>query len=148
MDFSHLYLSTEGRIGRKMWWIGHIILAVIVLVITLIMSGLFGPLSLAMRLINLILVLVIAYPAYAVSAKRFQDRNKNGALGAILIGISVFSVLLQLFGIGVSSDPTNPSAFGMILGIATMAVGIWYLIDLGILRGTVGDNDYGPDPVG
>jgi uncharacterized membrane protein YhaH (DUF805 family) len=148
MDFSHLYLSTEGRIGRQNWWIGHIVLAVIVLVITLIVSGLFGSLSIATRLINFILVLVLAYPAYAVSAKRFQDRNKNGALGAILIAISIFSSLLQLFGIGVSSDPMHPSTFGMILGIATMAVGIWYLIELGILRGTVGANQYGPDPVG
>lgn len=148
MDFSHLYLSTEGRIGRQMWWIGHIILGVIAIVITVIVAKLFGQLSFVTSLINFIWILIVAYPAYAVSAKRFQDRNKNGALGAILIGISVFSALLQLLGIGVSSDPMHPSTFGMILGLAVLAVGIWYLIDLGILRGTVGDNDYGPDPVG
>lgn len=148
MDFSHLYLSTEGRIGRQLWWIGHIILGVIGIVITVVVTKLFGQLSFATRLISLIWILAVAYPAYAVSAKRFQDRNKNGALGAILIGISAFSVLLQLFGIGVSSDPMHPSTFGMILRLATLAVAIWYLIELGILRGTVGANDYGPDPVG
>jgi uncharacterized membrane protein YhaH (DUF805 family) len=148
MDFSHLYLSTEGRIGRQMWWIGHIILGGIGIVIMVIAVKLFGQLTFASRLISLIWILIVAYPAYAVSAKRFQDRNKNGALGAILIGISAFSALLQLFGIGVSSDPIHPSTFGMILGIAALAVAIWYLIELGILRGTVGGNDYGPDPVG
>lgn len=148
MDFSHLYLSTEGRIGRKMWWIGHIILGVIGIVITLIVAKLFGQLSLASRLISFIWIVAIAYPAYAVSAKRFQDRNKPGALGAILIGISAFSALLQLFGIGITSDPMHPSTLGMILGLAALAVGIWYLVELGILRGTVGANQYGPDPVG
>lgn len=146
MDFSYLYLSTEGRIGRQMWWIGHIILAVIGIVLTLILAGLFGPISFASRLINFIYILAVAYPAYAVSAKRFQDRDKNGALGAILIGLSILSALLQLFGIG--ADPTNPSTTIMVLGIATLVVGIWYLIELGILRGTVGENQYGPDPVG
>ena len=145
MDFSHLYLSTEGRIGRKMWWIGSIILAVIAIVISLIVSGLFGPLSFATRLIDFIVVLVLAYPAYALAAKRFQDRNKNGALGAILIGIGVLSSLLQLFGL--TGSPVDPNALGMVLGLATLIVAIWYLIDLGILRGTVGDNQYGPDPV-
>lgn len=146
MDFSHLYLSTEGRIGRQMWWIGHIILAVIGIVVTLIFAGLFGQMSFATRLLNFIYVLIVAYPAYAVSAKRFQDRNKNGALGAILIGISVLSALLQLFGMG--ADPMHPGAISMILSIAILIVAIWYLIELGILRGTVGDNQYGPDPVG
>jgi uncharacterized membrane protein YhaH (DUF805 family) len=75
MDFSHLYLSAEGRIGRQMWWIGHIVLAVIGIVVTLIFAGLFGQMSFATRLLNLIYVLIVAYPAYAVSAKRFQDRD-------------------------------------------------------------------------
>jgi len=146
MDFSYLYLSTEGRIGRKMWWIGHIILAAIVIVISLIVNALFGPLSIMTRLINLILILALAFPAYAVSAKRFQDRDKNGVLAAILIGISIFSSLLQLFGL--TGSPIAPNALGMILGLATLVIGIWYLIELGILRGTIGDNQYGPDPVG
>lgn len=146
MDFSHLYLSAEGRIGRQMWWIGHIVLAVIGIVVTLIFAGLFGQMSFATRLLNLIYILIVAYPAYAVSAKRFQDRDKSGALGAILIGISALSALLRLFGLGI--DPMHPGAISMFLNIAVLIVGVWYLIELGILRGTVGDNKYGPDPVG
>lgn len=146
MDFSHLYLSTEGRIGRKMFWIGHLILAGIGIVLNLIFAGMVGPLSFTARLISLIFILIVAYPAYAVSAKRFQDRNKNGALGAILISISVLSTLFNL--LGVTGNPFAPNALGMILGLAAMGVGIWYLIELGILRGTAGANQYGPDPVG
>lgn len=146
MDFSYLYLSTEGRIGRKMWWSGHLILAAIGIVLSMIFAAIFGPMSFASRLIGFIFMLVVAYPGYAVSAKRFQDRNKNGSLAAIMIGLAILSSLLQLFGIG--ADPMNPGAISMILGFAILAVAIWYLIELGILRGTVGDNQYGPDPVG
>jgi uncharacterized membrane protein YhaH (DUF805 family) len=28
-----------------------------------------------------------------------------------------------------------------------MIVGIWFFIELGCLRGTAGDNQYGPDPL-
>jgi uncharacterized membrane protein YhaH (DUF805 family) len=42
----------------------------------------------------------------------------------------------------------HPGAISMFLNIAVLIVGVWYLIELGILRGTVGDNKYGPDPVG
>lgn len=146
MDFSYLYLSTEGRIGRKMWWSGHIILAAIGILLSMIFDAIFPPMSLASRLIGFIFMLVIAYPSYAVSAKRFQDRNKNGSLAAIMIGLAILSSLLRLFGIG--TDPTAPGMISMILGFATLGVAIWYLIELGILRGTAGDNRYGPDPVG
>jgi len=146
MDFSYLYMSTEGRIGRQSWWIGYVVIVVIVLVISMIVSGLFGPLSIATRLINLIITLAIAYPAYALSAKRFQDRNKSGALAAILVGIAILLALLQLFGL--TGNPVNPNALGIVLNLALVVVGIWFLVELGILRGTIGENQYGPDPVG
>jgi uncharacterized membrane protein YhaH (DUF805 family) len=34
------------------------------------------------------------------------------------------------------------------LGIAILVVLIWFLIELGFLRGTQGQNQYGPDPLG
>lgn len=146
MDFSYLYLSTEGRIGRQTFWIGHIILAVIGIVLMLIVGALFGQFSFMTRLINFVFVIVVAYPAYAVSAKRFQDRGKPGKLGAILIGLSLFSTLLAL--VGLTGNPIAPNLFGTLLGFVTAAVAVWYLVELGILRGTIGDNQYGSDPVG
>ena len=37
--------------------------------------------------------------------------------------------------------------FDWIFSAALLIVGIWYLIELGFLRGTVGSNEYGPDPL-
>ncbi|MGE3873090.1 MAG: hypothetical protein AB7F74_09050 [Parvibaculaceae bacterium] len=42
--------------------------------------------------------------------------------------------------------PTQ-SALGRVLSIASLVVGIWALIELGILKGTDGPNRHGPDPL-
>jgi uncharacterized membrane protein YhaH (DUF805 family) len=145
MDFSNLFMSMEGRIGRQNYWIGLVILIVIGIIISQLIAFLFGYTSLLARLLNFIYVIAIAYPAYALMAKRFQDRGKNGTLAGILIGLSILGALLGLFGL--TGDPLAPNTFGTILGLATLVVAIWYLIELGFLRGTVGANEYGPDPV-
>ena len=35
----------------------------------------------------------------------------------------------------------------VVLGLASLAISIWGLVELGFLRGTVGPNQYGPDPL-
>ncbi len=146
MDFSNLYLSTDGRIGRQSLWIGLIILTVIGLVVIQIIWFLFDHTSFMARLLSLIYTLAVAYPAYAVMAKRFQDRGKKGQFAGILIGLSILSSVLALFGL--TGDPLNPNTLGTVLGFLMGIIGLWYLIELGFLRGTIGTNEYGPDPVG
>jgi uncharacterized membrane protein YhaH (DUF805 family) len=34
-----------------------------------------------------------------------------------------------------------------IVGLITVAITIWFFIEFGCMRGTVGPNKYGPDPV-
>jgi uncharacterized membrane protein YhaH (DUF805 family) len=34
-----------------------------------------------------------------------------------------------------------------ILGMGFLGVGVWFFIEFGCLRGTIGANRYGPDPV-
>ncbi len=43
--------------------------------------------------------------------------------------------------------PTQ-SSLGMILGLLSLVIGIWALVELGILKGTPGPNQHGPDPLG
>ena len=63
--------------------------------------------------------------------------------GAIAMGYLVIALLTVL---GLTGD-TQPNTFGYILGIINLLVAIWIIVDLGILRGSVGPNEYGPDPV-
>ncbi|HET7716851.1 MAG TPA: DUF805 domain-containing protein [Bauldia sp.] len=143
MDFAYILTSTQGRIPRSQWWAGLVILVVIGLVLGFIINWVFGLTTIGLIAI-LILQIILLYPSYCISAKRFQDRNKPGTLALIGIGLAILQTLARLVGL---SNPFNPTAVDWILNIALLIVGIWYLIELGILRGTIGPNTYGPDPL-
>ena len=53
--------------------------------------------------------------------------------------------LLQAFGL--TGTPQEPNALGWICTLVTLGVGLWFLIDLGILKGTPGPNRFGGDPL-
>ena len=147
MDFTYLFTSTSGRIPRRDWWIGVLVLVVVGIVIGLIINFVFGGLFTAVgRILMLLLQIVFAYPSYALSAKRFQDRNKPASFALIGIGLSLLKAVLDL--IGLTGNPFAPNFLDYIFGIVLLVIGIWYLVELGILRGTVGRNTYGPDPLG
>lgn len=145
-DYNRLYLTTDGRIGRQDFWLGVLGLFVVALVVTLIIGAIFGMTSTGGRVLLFIVQLAFAYPAYCLMAKRFQDRDRPGNFAAIPIGVNILLALLSL--VGVTGDPTAPNFLGTIFGLITLAIGIWVLVELGILRGTVGQNQFGPDPVG
>jgi uncharacterized membrane protein YhaH (DUF805 family) len=144
-DFNRLYLTAEGRIGRQEFWIGVIGLVVIGIVLGLLIWAIAGMESFAARLLTFIAQVVLAYPGYCLMAKRFQDRDRAGSLAAIVVSISVLIGLVGLLGL--TGTATDPNWLGALLGLVNLAIFIWIVIDLGILRGTVGDNQYGPDPV-
>jgi uncharacterized membrane protein YhaH (DUF805 family) len=143
MDFGYILSSTQGRIPRSQWWAGLVVLVIIAVVLGLIIGWVLGPTTIGI-IATLILQIILIYPAYCISAKRFQDRNKPGSLALIGIGLGILQTLARLAGL---SNPFNPTAVDWILNIALIIVGIWYLIELGILRGTIGPNQYGPDPL-
>ena len=144
MDLGYILTSREGRISRIEWWAGVLTLALVILAAVGLIGWAFGQTPTGF-LVVLLLEVLLLYPTYALSAKRFQDRDKPGRLALIGIGVGIASTVVQVFGL---SDPEAPSVLGGIVGIASMIVGIWYLIELGCLRGTGGPNSYGPDPLG
>ena len=143
MDFGYILTAMNGRIPRSQWWAGLILLAVIGIVLAVVIAWAFGPTTFGL-LLTLALQLVLIFPSYAISAKRFQDRDKPGNLAFIGIGLGIVQTLGRLLGL---SDPLQLTAFDWILSLALLIVGIWYLIELGCLRGTAGVNAYGPDPL-
>ena len=98
-DINHLYLTTEGRIGRRTFWMGIIGLFVVSVVLSVIIGAIFGWLSFATRLLEFIVQLVLAYPAYALMAKRFQDRNRPATYAAVIVVINILYSLIALIGL-------------------------------------------------
>jgi uncharacterized membrane protein YhaH (DUF805 family) len=41
-----------------------------------------------------------------------------------------------------------PTGIGWVINLLSFVIGIWALVDLGILKGTAGPNRHGPDPLG
>ena len=140
MDLQYVFASFGGRINRAKWWAG----AIILLVIWLIVRGIFGS-SFFGALILVIVTLVLLYPAYAVCAKRFQDRDRPGKTALYGLVPILIASLLQTWGL--TGTPQNLNGLGWICVLINLGVGIWFLIDLGILRGTPGQNRYGGDPL-
>jgi uncharacterized membrane protein YhaH (DUF805 family) len=139
-----LFLSTDGRINRLRFWIGTLILAAISTAAMMLNLAVFGVSQTAV-LISVLVAFALAYPSYALMAKRFQDRDKPGTLA--LIGIVPTFVVNLLYTFRVL-DPVEPSAVSRFLDVILVIVALWILVELGCLKGTQGPNRYGPDPLG
>jgi uncharacterized membrane protein YhaH (DUF805 family) len=119
-----------GVVGALIWWI---------------IRALLGE-TIGARILIFVLMLALLYPTYAVSAKRFQDRDKPAMYALVLSAVALLYALLFVFGL-VGSQQSWAVLDGVFL-VAFLAVGVWYAIELGILKGTAGPNQYGPDPLG
>src|SRR5262245_431407 len=136
MPTSQLLFSFNGRLNRLPYWLTSI--AILVLTIVLV-AVLFTIMDLGVRLFVILGVLYIPllWIAFSLAAKRLHDRDKSAWW------LLVFYVLpSSLSNLG---DPA--SGVGILLLLAGAALSIWALVELGCLRGTVGPNRFGPDPL-
>ncbi|MGH6866582.1 MAG: DUF805 domain-containing protein [Methyloceanibacter sp.] len=144
MDLQYLFTSFDGRINRAKWWAGILILALVSIVLGFPIGLIFGVGTFGAILLVLV-TLALFYPSYAVATKRFQDRDKPGVTALYGLIPVLIASLLQAFGL--TGTPQEPNAIGWICTLINLGVGIWFLIDLGILKGTPGPNKFGGDPL-
>ncbi len=114
MDYQALFLTNDGRLNRKPFWIGGIILALVSLVARLIIHIVVGHGTFA-HLLALLVALALIYPSVNLGIKRYHDHGKSG--------------------------------WWVLIALVPVIGWIWYLIEAGFLRGTVGPNRFGPDPL-
>jgi uncharacterized membrane protein YhaH (DUF805 family) len=139
MDLKALLFSFDGRINRAKWW-----LAVLIFLISGIVVGLIvGIVAWMVPLIGIALYVVYSIVALiagiAVGVKRLHDRNKSGWWLALF-----YLVPAALGGIGAVS---GSDAIATLLALVSTGIFIWAFVELICLRGTVGPNQYGPDPL-
>lgn len=171
MDMS-LFTSFQGRINRAKWWLGSIILIVVGAVVGWIVGSVIGASIFSMAaeggitaenigsitrklsISQLITVAIIAYPVTALMTKRLNDRDRPNYLVYVFWLPTVLTILAGLAGLSMTVADVNgvmmptQSSLGMILGLLSLVIGIWALVELGILKGTPGPNQHGPDPLG
>lgn len=153
MDFRSLLIGFDGRINRARWWLGVLCLALAAIILTLILGALFGVGLLATALVNLVVTAAIAWPATALMVKRLKDRDRPLWLVAVFWVPPIITILGQLTGLAyvpmeIEGEPMMvPNTLGWIIAAISLVIGIWSLVELGVLRGTDGPNRHGPDPL-
>jgi uncharacterized membrane protein YhaH (DUF805 family) len=147
-DFKTLMFSFRGRINRGKWWLALVVF-IVYGVLTSAVAGavLYSSLSrseFGVAALVGIGVMFIAYLAglvagIAVGVKRLHDRNKSGWW------LLLFYILpAALTGIG---EASGNDAIASLLALIALALYVWGFVELACLRGTVGPNRYGPDPL-
>ena len=133
IDFVSLLFSYQGRINRAKYWI-----AIVVYIAAMLIAGL---VSFALGMMLFLIIAVVIYIPVVISGimvgiKRLHDRDKSGWW---LLVFYLLPAVLTWAGTAIG--------FYMIFSLASLAVSIWGLVELGFLRGTSGPNQYGPDPL-
>jgi uncharacterized membrane protein YhaH (DUF805 family) len=139
MDWLYLFNSFHGRISRQTFWIAFGIVIVAELVCHTIAEQLQGD-----RL-SAIVDLAFTYPEFAVTLKRAHDRELPVWLLFIFFGANALLDLLTVLGIAGTDETPSMVSLAIVVPYGVFALAL--LVELGFRRGTVGPNQYGPDPL-
>ena len=129
MDIVSLLTSFEGRINRAKWWLGLVILVIVQWIIWYIVAMTMG-----------------------VDLMTSNDpAQMEQTMTVIGIPIGIISLIFLYPSLALYTKrwhDRGKSGWWTLIILIPIIGGIWALIELGILRGTVGPNQYGPDPLG
>ena len=139
MDWAYLLNGFHGRIGRQTFWIAMGVVAAAEIVGHLIANQIEGD-----RL-GAIVDLAFTYPEFAIAVKRGHDRNLPVWLLGVFFGAGALLDLITVLGLAGTDD--EPSMVSLAIAVPFTVVGLALLVELGFRRGTVGPNQYGPDPL-
>lgn len=136
MDKLLKHLSFQGRANRQRYWLTSLALwGVIVVSAVLLAIPVVGP---VLSIGGFLLALVASV---ALAARRLHDRAKS-AWWLLLMYLPI-GVLSGLSGAIQGTDSSGATA----LSALSLPFSIWAFVELGCLKGTLGPNRFGPDPI-
>jgi uncharacterized membrane protein YhaH (DUF805 family) len=139
MKWKYLFTDLDGRINRKPYWIGAVVLLVTGIVLQLVGYGAGG------ETLAIMLGLLLLYPSFALNVKRAHDRNRPTWLIAVFFAMLIAVNVLQLLGL--AQSPEGPSNLYLAIAVPWILFALYLFVELGCLQGTAGENRYGPDPL-
>jgi uncharacterized membrane protein YhaH (DUF805 family) len=142
MNWGHLFFQFDGRVNRAKFWIAALIFAAINVVLAIL--GYVMDQSVVFQALNSMLGIVILISSIAVGVKRLHDRNKSGWY---LLLFYLVPSMLVVIGVLIGAFVEDSTIIATVLGLLAFAIAVWAFIEMGCLRGTIGINQYGPDPV-
>jgi len=137
-----IWFGFSGRINRAKLWLVSLVNTAIVSV--------FAGVAYAIGTIGWV-ILGLLYIAVLVSGlgiviRRLHDRNKSGWWALIFYAVPI-ALSLVGFGISHAIEGGVGQAINGVFSLISLGFYIWAFVELGCLRGTVGDNRFGPDPL-
>ncbi len=136
------FTSVEGRITRQQFWLG-------IVAITFVGSPIVGLATfMGGATAGAIANLLFLWCGFALSAKRAQDRDRHYLFVAALFGLAALVTNLaasQTKAVGRMASEQHPLMF--VVSLLFLGYLLFLFVDLGLRRGTVGSNRYGPDPL-
>ena len=135
IDFKTLLFTYQGRLNRAPYWTAIAIYVVAMLIVAALAFLL--ALGSAFFVVLLVVYIPLMVSGVMVGIKRLHDRDRSGW----------WLALFYLLPLALNALSHGMGSFGFILSLVGLAVSIWGIVELGFLRGTIGTNRYGPDPL-
>jgi uncharacterized membrane protein YhaH (DUF805 family) len=137
--------GASGRINRAKYWRSFLIYVgagMMTLVILFTAAQIAAPVF-----IGTVLLVLIPWLIWGLSftTERLHDRDKSAWW--LVVFYVLPGVLTQLGELAPSSNVAG-TLLEKILALLAFVLAIWGFIEIGFLRGTAGENAYGPDPLG
>jgi len=119
-SFVWIWTSFEGRIGRGTYWLKFVLPYIVIAIVLTIID---------------------------MSAGLTIDDGAGGGIGILS---TIFSIVGIWFSLAVGAKrchDRNRSGWFQAIVLIPIIGAIWLLIELGFLKGTEGENRFGPDPL-
>jgi uncharacterized membrane protein YhaH (DUF805 family) len=170
MAIKDLFTGFKGRISRKSFWLGSLVVLIVQLLAIFLIAKILGYQAFPMpgetdpaaymtihrqfSITSALATLLVAWPSTAVLLKRLHDRNRSIAWLLFYWVPSICYSLINLADLGMHPVALSnghiigfPTPLGGIALLASLAVSVFGLIDMGLLKGTEGPNQFGDDPL-
>jgi uncharacterized membrane protein YhaH (DUF805 family) len=143
MNLVNLFIGFNGRINRAKFWIVVLCVLAVLFVAGGVTAAVSSSIDSALGTVR-IASIPLAYVGAVNGIKRLHDRNKSGWWVCLFSAPPVLLFVAGALGIGTSPDS---SVVTSVVQLILFAIMLWGLVELGCLRGTIGQNKYGRDPL-
>lgn len=137
------YFSFQGRLTRVTFWVTFIV-ATVILFLAATLSVPIAKLAAPLAYLLYVAVVPVLVAWVAAMVRRLHDRNRTGWWAPVFLLGPGF---LYYFGLGALSVGSIKQQSAAFLSVVALLLLGWSVIELGLLRGTVGPNRFGPDPL-
>jgi len=121
--------SFDGRLNRAKFWL-------ILIVTDIAMFVLLG------------ILMAATGGSMTMGADGSMPEMGGGVVGSLVALVIILAAVWIGLAVGIKRfHDRGKSGWWVLIALVPVVGGLWYLIECGFLRGTIGPNAYGPDPV-